>query len=36
MPEELAAMADIDIPNHEELEEHKKDQFSKRVALCTA
>ena len=36
MPEELAAMADIEILNHEELEEHKKDQFSKRVALCTA
>jgi hypothetical protein len=29
-------MADIELPNHEELEEHKKDVFSKRVALCTA
>ena len=29
-------MADIELPNHEELEELKKDTFSKRVALCTA
>jgi hypothetical protein len=29
-------MADIELPNHEELEELKKDVFSKRVALCTA
>jgi hypothetical protein len=29
-------MADIELPNPEELEEQKKDVFSKRVALCTA
>lgn len=29
-------MADIELPNPEELEEQKKDTFSKRVALCTA
>jgi len=29
-------MAEIELPNHEELEELKKDVFSKRVALCTA
>ena len=29
-------MSDIELPNHEELEELKKDVFSKRVALCTA
>jgi hypothetical protein len=29
-------MADIELPNPDELEEQKKDVFSKRVALCTA
>lgn len=29
-------MAEVEIPNHEELEEIKKNQFSKRVALVTA
>jgi len=29
-------MSEIELPNHEELEELKKDVFSKRVALCTA
>ena len=29
-------MAEIELPNPEEIEEHKKDSFSKRVALCTA
>ena len=29
-------MADIELPNPQELEEQKKDMFSKRVALCTA
>ena len=29
-------MAEIELPNPEEIEEHKKDAFSKRVALCTA
>jgi hypothetical protein len=29
-------MSDVELPNPEELEEHKKDTFSKRVALCTA
>jgi hypothetical protein len=29
-------MAEIELPNPEEIEEHKKDTFSKRVALCTA
>jgi hypothetical protein len=29
-------MAEIELPNPEELEEQKKDVFSKRVALCTA
>ena len=29
-------MADIELPNPEELEGQKKDVFSKRVALCTA
>ena len=29
-------MAEIELPNREELEELKKDMFSKRVALCTA
>jgi hypothetical protein len=29
-------MSDIELPNPEELEEQKKDVFSKRVALCTA
>lgn len=29
-------MSDIELPNLEELEEQKKDVFSKRVALCTA
>ena len=29
-------MADIELPDPGELEEQKKDQFSKRVALCTA
>ncbi|HIJ88519.1 MAG TPA: DUF4337 domain-containing protein [Desulfuromonadales bacterium] len=29
-------MSEVELPNPEELEEHKKDTFSKRVALCTA
>lgn len=29
-------MAEVELPNPEELEEQKKDTFSKRVALCTA
>jgi hypothetical protein len=29
-------MSEIELPNPEELEEQKKDVFSKRVALCTA
>lgn len=29
-------MADIELPDPEELEEQKKDVFSKRIALCTA
>lgn len=29
-------MSDVELPNPEELEEQKKDTFSKRVALCTA
>jgi len=29
-------MAEIELPNPEELEEQKKDVYSKRVALCTA
>lgn len=29
-------MAEIELPNPEEIEEQKKDVFSKRVALCTA
>ncbi len=29
-------MADIELPNPDEIEEQKKDAFSKRVALCTA
>jgi hypothetical protein len=29
-------MAEVELPNPEEIEELKKDSFSKRVALCTA
>jgi hypothetical protein len=29
-------MSEVELPNPEELEEQKKDTFSKRVALCTA
>src|SRR5471030_1921093 len=34
--EEALFMSDIELPNPEELEDQKKDVFSKRVALCTA
>src|SRR5262252_1162395 len=29
-------MAEVEVPNPEELHEHRKDHFSRRVALCTA
>jgi hypothetical protein len=33
---QILKYADIELPNPEELEEQKKDVFSKRVTLCTA